>query len=328
MRAPCASACLTGAFIVCLLSPAQVRAQRPAEAPTFLDANALDEAIRAAASGDARWRGGWLEIDPPDSTAETPGVFVVRRVFDASRIESQKAAFAEFLKRWLPQGNYQIDTKRDRDYPFSELLATLELTIETDPALAGCEVTGGYYAPDENNPEQLRLVLSGRRAKDGQDVEIEKLSGSLMRHDPRWLRANAAGQAALAATPVTSQLAQVAPSEANGRWFYADGLRHFWKGRFTEAARSFHQATLEAPRVLKYHYWWILADLQQGKRRLAKRRMAMIAGRFREEDFDHQSADYRIVLRSLERVQGPLRQELDGLERQALFGPTQLGANF
>lgn len=328
MRSACASFCLMGVFIAGLLSPTVARAQRPAEAPAFLDANALDEAIRAAASGDVRWRGGWLDVDPPDSTAETPGIFVVRRVFDASRADAQKALFDEFLRRWLPQGNYRIDADRDRGYPFSELLATVELAIETDPALAGCEVTGGYYAPDQNNPEQLKLMLTGRRAKDGQEVEIEKLSGSLMRHDPRWLRPNAAGQVALAATPVTSQLAQLAPSEPNGRWFYADGLRHFWNGRFAEAARSFHQATLESPRVLTYHYWWILADLQQGKRRLAKRRMAMIARRFRDEDFDHQSTDYRIVLRSLERVQGPLRQELDGLERQALFGPTELGANF
>jgi hypothetical protein len=304
-------------------------AQGPSTRPEFLDLNTLGEAIRAAAGGDPRWRGAWLEVEQgPDATDETPGTFIVTRIVDRARAAEQRRLLERFLRQWLPAGNFRIDPARDHAYPFSELLADLELAIETDPALGGCEVSGGHFAPDPNNTESLRLMLSGRRAKEDQVVDIETLCGRLMRHDPRWFKANAVQKLELAATPVTSELAQIDPSEPDGRWFYADGLRRFWSGEFAEAAHSFHQATLESPRVLKYHYWWILANLQQGKRQIAKRRMALVARRFRQEDFDHQSSDYRIVLRSLERVQGQLRQELDRLERQALFGPSQLGANF
>lgn len=323
---------------ICLILAACPSIAATAQSPDgkqAFDLNVLEREMASAVRTDRRLRGAWLDIEhQPDPTGDTPGTFTIRRVLDATNVRSQRELLDRFLQSWIPAGNYHVQVDGDRVYPFSRLMAELELGVETDPALGGCQVTEGYYAADPNEPGSLNLVLRGRIAKEGQEVEIESLCGRLMRRDPVWVRGEQADGAAqpgfipLAITPKSTELAVVEPSEAQGRWFYAAGLRHFWKRQYAQAARSFHQASLESPRTLTYHYWWILTDLASGRKELALRRMQTVARRFREDDFDHQSPEYRQIVRSLERVQGPLRQELQRLETRALFGGNQLGANY
>jgi hypothetical protein len=129
-------------------------------------------------------------------------------------------------------------------------------------------------------------------------------------------------------TPDTKFLEMVEPVESLGRLAYSAGVRHFQRGDFARAAAAFHQATVESPRKLQYYYWWTLTDLAYGRTDLARRRMDMIVDRFRDQDFDHQSPEYRLVVRSLERVQGPLRQTLLRLEAQAIYGRPKLLASY
>ncbi|HVA48019.1 MAG TPA: hypothetical protein VNH11_16740 [Pirellulales bacterium] len=324
--------CFFGAVVVLSLACA---AAPPAcaAAPPF-DVNVLDKEFSNAARDNPKLRGAWIDVEyEPNADEALPGKFTVRRVLDTDRAASQRVEIDRLVHAWLSGANYELKPRADRLYPFSRLLADLEVAIETDATLSGCQISGGYYAADPNEPGALNLVLRGRMAREDQDVAIEGLCGRLMRRDPAWVKPGAGkrGEAAevpLAITPKTTELTVVGPSEANGRWFYAAGLRHFWKLDYARAAHAFHQATLESPRKLQYHYWWIVSDLAQGKGQLARRRMDMVVRRFRDEDFDHQSPEYRLVVRSLERVQGPLRTALQRLETQALFGNSQLGANY
>lgn len=313
-------------------------AQPAANRKPAYDINVLEREMASAVRTDPRLRGAWLDIEhQPDPTGDTPGTFTVRRVLDSTHARAQRELLDRFLRAWLPEGNYHVEGDRDRLFPLSRLIAELELAVETDPALGGCQVSEAYYTADPNEPGSLNLVLRGRIAKEGQEIEVESLCGRLMRRDPVWVRgsqpggdaqADDAGFIPLAVTPKSTELAVVEPSEAQGRWFYAAGLRHFWKRQYAQAAQSFHQASLESPRTLTYHYWWILTDLASGRKELALRRMQTVARRFREADFDHQSPEYRLIARSLERVQGPLRHELQRLETRALYGGDQLGANY
>jgi hypothetical protein len=319
----------------CARTPASSAAEPLKPAGPVYDVNALDQEFAAAARENPKLQGAWIDLEYEAGADESqPGSFTVRRVLDSSRADYERAEIDRVVRAWLPAGRYQVKPQADRLYPFSALLGELELAIETEPTLSGCQITGGYYAADPNEPGALNLVLRGRIAREDQDVEIEGLCGRLMRRNPAWIKAGngrrgePGANVPLAIAPKTTELKVVEPSESNGRWFYAAGLRHFWKQDYARAARAFHQATLESPRTLQYHYWWILADLGQGRKQLARRRMDMVARRFREEDFDHQSPEYRLVVRSLERVQGPLRQSLQRLETQALFGNSQLGANY
>jgi hypothetical protein len=308
---------------------------RATAAEPVYDVNVLDQEFAAAVRDNPRLQGAWIDIEyEPNADEALPGNFTIRRVLDADRAAAQRTEIDNLLNAWLRGANYVVKPQADRLYPFSRLLAELELSIETDATLSGCQVLSGYYAADANEPGALNLVLRGRMARDDQDVPIESLCGRLMRRTPAWIKPGAgkpteAGAAVpLAVAPKTTELKVIESSEANGRWFYAAGLRQFWRMDYARAARSFHHATLEWPRKLEYHYWWILSDLAQGKPQLARRRMDMVVRRFREEDFDHQSPEYKLVVRSLERVQGPLRQALQRLETHALFGASQLGANY
>lgn len=337
MRAPrpCARRlyCLMRSMFAMALACAGALATRAAE-PIY-DVNVLDQELAAAVRDNPKLQGAWIDLEYEPNADETlPGTFTIRRVLDASRADVQRAEIDRLLHAWLPLGKYQVKPQADRLYPFTRLLTDLELAVETDAALSGCQITGGYYVPDLNEPGATNLVLRGRLAREDQDVAIESLCGRLMRREAAWVRpgngrrGDEGATVPLAIAPKTTELTVVEPSEGNGRWFYAAGLRQFWRLDYARAAQSFHQATLESPRTLQYHYFWILSDLGQGKQQLARRRMDMVVRRFREEDFDHQSPEYRLVVRSLERVQGPLRQALQRLETQALFGASQLGANY
>ena len=327
------SCCLNG--ILSLVAMICAGGYLASAAEPVYDVNVLDQEFAAAVRSNPRLQGAWIDIEYTPNADETlPGKFTIRRVLDADRAAAQRSEIDRLLRVWLHGTKYEVRPQADRVYPLARLLADLELAVETDPTLSGCQITGGYYAADPNEPGALNLVLRGRMARDDQDVPIESLCGRLMRRQRAWIKPGAGkptevGAAVpLAIAPKTTELKVVESSEANGRWFYAAALRRFWKMDYAGAARSFHQATLEWPRKLEYHYWWILSDLAQGKPQLARRRMDMVVRRFREEDFDHQSPEYRLVVRSLERVQGPLRQALQRLETQSLFGGSQLGANY
>lgn len=339
-----ASARRSGWIIAVLLSPTALCASGPpGAAEAVYDPNVLDQEFAAAVRDNPALQGAWIAVEYTPNTDEAlPGRFTIRRVLDADRAATQRTHIDRLVHTWLAGASYHIDAQADRSYPFFRLLHELELAVETDPQLSGCQIAGGYYAADPDDPSTLNLVLRGRIARDGQDEEIEKICGALMRRQRAWVKRDAGkplapgGLIPLAIVPKTNgktargepELPVVEPSEGNSRWFYAAGLRQFWRMDYDRAARLFHQATLEWPRKLEYHYWWILADLAKGRSQLARRRMDMVVRRFRAEDFDHQTPEYRLVIRSLERVQGPLRQALQQLETEALFGSSQLGANY
>lgn len=339
-----ARATRSGWIIAVLLSPAALCASGPpGTAAAVFDPNVLDREFAAAVRDNPVLQGAWLAVEyTPNADEALPGRFTLRRVLDADRAAAQRGAIDRLLRTWLKGANYHVEASADRIYPFFRLLNELELAVETDPLLSGCQITGGYYAADPNDPSGLNLVLRGRIARDEQDEQMEKLCGALMRRTRAWVKLEGGkplapgGDIPLEVIPKTNgktargepELPVIEPSEGNSRWFYAAGLRQFWRGDYARAAQLFHQATLEWPRKLEYHYWWIVADLAQGRSQLARRRMDMVVRRFRAEDFDHQTPEYRLVIRSLERVQGPLRQALHRLETEALFGGSQLGANY
>jgi hypothetical protein len=323
---------LIGALLLAAIGAAGPSAM---SAEPVYDVNVLDREFAAAVRDNPSLRGAWIDVEYTPSVDEAlPGKFTIRRVLDVDRAAVQRSEIDRLVRAWLHGAKYEIRSQADRLYPFGRLLAGLELAVETDPQLSGCQITGGYYTADPNEPGALNLILRGRMARADQDVPIESLCGRLMRRDPAWVKPGAGreaepgGAVPLAVSPKTTELTVIESSEANGRWFYAAGLRQFWRMDYARAAQSFHQATLEWPRKLEYHYWWILSDLAQGRSQLARRRMDTVVRRFHEDDFDHQTPEYRLVVRSLERVQGPLRQALQRLETQALFGASQLGANY
>lgn len=322
-----------GAIVFSAPLAARLSAQSPEAASQLVDINVLDREIARTMRDAARLHGAWLYVErAATADPDSPGKLAFRRVLDRSRAEAQRTDLAGLIAAWAPQGGYEVLAQQDLMLPFSELMAELQLAVETEPRLGGCMVSGGYYEADKSEPGKLNLVLQGRIAKEGQDVDIEALCGRIMRAHPAWVKRGgepaaegAADFIPLLITPNSAELKVVEPSEANGRWFYGAGLRHFWRNDYPRAARAFGQAVLESPGKLQYCYWRILSDLALGDRNLARRRMQMAVQRFRDADFDRQAPEYVAVVRSLERVQGPLRRQLLKLETEALLLDSRAG---
>ncbi|HEU5430546.1 MAG TPA: hypothetical protein VFU81_02730, partial [Thermomicrobiales bacterium] len=214
--------------------------------PEGFDVNVIDRQIARAMRENVRLHGAWLFVElesSPDAAA--PDKFLFRRVLDVNRAAAQRQELDGLVRAWAPQGGYRVDAQQDRAYPFSELLAELRLAVETEPNLGGCAIADGYYAADANDPSKLNLMLRGRIAKEGQDVEIEALCGRLMRTDPDWVRPAEQSSSAenppaadfvpLLVSPKSAELKVVEPSEANGRWFYGTGVNRFWRGDYAAA---------------------------------------------------------------------------------------------
>ena len=57
-------------------------------------------------------------------------------MLDHARAAQQRRELERLIKSWLPMGAYAIDAERDREYPYSQLMAELQIGVETDPRSA------------------------------------------------------------------------------------------------------------------------------------------------------------------------------------------------
>jgi tetratricopeptide (TPR) repeat protein len=236
------------------------------------------------------------------------------------RAEAQRAKLAALLPQRL--GDH-CQVMADEVVPLERLIHRLNLAVEGRTTLNGCWVDGAYFggayselpaaaeAPAGGNVQrQSKLVLYGQitSQQDGHQREwIAELAGALVQLDPEWR--DYAGEFAVVADGMTA----MAPSLGRGQALYGHGLAMFRSGRFEEAWRAFHYASLEAPDSLPYRYWRILAELQLGRREEALDHMIALVGR------DITATKQLQVARSLHRIQGPLRMELLRLEARARF---------
>lgn len=315
------------AVLLACLSAAVVRAEPPPR-----DANVLEEQIIFAMRTNPSLRGAWLYQKHEDANSGTArGTFTFWRVLDRSRAAEQRRDLDRFIASWLPAGTYKFATdpdKQDKEFPFSELIASLREQIDLQPALGGCSLVDWYLAPVRVEEGKLDLMLVGRVADKEQIEKIEQMCSQLMRSDPVWVGAGrvpgvAGGTGSLEdlrivpllVSPDVSKMEVVTPSQDAGDSFYSSGLEFFWKGRYAEAAGEFRAATLESPGTLRYYYWRVLCDIALGQSQRAATRMENAARWFR---IDKSTRDYKLVLESLERVQGPLRHELERVEDRAM----------
>lgn len=104
--------------------------------------------------------------------------------------------------------------------------------------------------------------------------------------------------------------------ELLGERSYVDGCAEFWKGRYRDALKEFDSATMANPRVARYWYFKGLAEKHLGLE-VEFENSIRTGAKLVQADF----VERRDVYRSLERVQGSLR-----IEVERLTSVTQLSA--
>ena len=274
----------------------------------------LDEALAT----DPVLKGARVELAECLDHRDELSHFDVYQYVTDDRAEAQRAKLSQMLAERLGDS---CQVRVDAAVPLVRLINRLNLVIESRPSLNGCWVEGAYFAgeypqlpaPGKGHgtvagPRQPKMVLYGQVADEQlgkQRAWIAELAGALVRLDPDWK--HYAGEFAT----VADELAVVLPSPGRGQVLFGQGVTMFWNRRYEDAWRAFHYATLEMPESLAFRYWRILAEMQLGRTADAQDHLVAMVGR------SSTPTAYLEVIKSLHRVQGPLRAELLRLESEA-----------
>jgi hypothetical protein len=257
-------------------------------------------------------RGAWLTVDTDDQGF--PGVaarlIVFQRTLDAGRFEEQSAAINQLARSLVPSGRFRIDAANDRKLPLSSLISEMRRVMDVDPAFAGCVIASVAYVPASTDAEQqFDLLLQGRVWKKAQVERIVELCGTLLAADPAW-SATRAG----VSVECDRTLAVVPPEPTIAARQYSDAMHHFWAGDYAGADQRLAMASLEDPANIVYRYWRVIGGLAAGDDVVAEDRLRQTIIGF---DVRPGSVEHSAVMRSIYRIQGPLRMSLVAAERRA-----------
>jgi hypothetical protein len=287
--------------------------------PLGPDLNALDRQVRNAIRDVPALRGSWLEVDRKsvDAGGIGPDYYEFTRTFDASRVAGQSDAMDAFIRRAVPNGRHRIIASKDRHLPLSDLLAEIRQATDVEPSLAGCSVASAYYVqnPDDGTHS---LVLEGRLWKPHQESLLQDLCRRRMAENPVWQEARVG-----VLDTERGALAIVPPNLASASAYYSEAMHRFWHHDYIGANQWLALASLEDPANVVYRYWRVLCELALGDQTLAELRLERTVSGFRVSPL---SDDHVRVLRSIYRVQGPLRQALMAAERKVMVNRS-LGAS-
>jgi hypothetical protein len=269
--------------------------------------------IAAAIKDEPTLRGAWLEVQLDDQGAPevAPTIYVFNRGFDASRVGSQSAALESLMAHLVPSGRRRIDSAKDVMLPLTGLIQAVNEQTDLDPAYAGCLVSSAYYvrSPDDRS---WQLVPEGRLWQTSQAPLLHELVRDTMAAEPAWV-----GNGVEMAAKASGELKLVAPNPGYAAHHFSEAMRRFWKADYRGASDELRLASLDWPDNMVYRYWRVLAELADGDQSAGEERLARTIAGF---GLQRHSRAYRDVLRSIYRVQGPLRFALMRAEDKAMVG--------
>ena len=249
--------------------------------------------------------GAWADL-----VRNEDGSFRVEMLVDSEpdTSKAQQAAIDAIVKKYLTSTQY---TTQVIQLPFRELLTQLQDAIELQPLFGGAAVEDAYYVPGPD--ETLFVNLIGRVANDEQRTEMITACNELLRRlfGPLTERV----QLAKADPPQDrfTGVRLVEPSEQMAAYVYDLGVAAFVRREYSQAYCYFTRARLDAPLVVELQYWRIVALIGIGN----DERAALLL-----EDIIERTGlggpGFTDILRSLERVQGPIRQRLVSMRNYLL----------
>lgn len=274
--------------------------------------------IAEAIKNEPALRGAWLEVQLDDQGAPevAPTIYAFNRGFDASRVGPQVAALESLMARLVPSGRRRIDSARDVTLPLTGLIQNVNEQADLDPAYAGCLVSSAFYARSSDD-RTWQLVPEGRVWRANQAQPLHDLVRDTMAAEPAWA-VNAVG---MSATP-SGSLNLVAPNPGFGAHHFSEAMERFWNGDYRGANQVLRLASLEWPDNVVYRYWRVLAELAAGDQAAGEARLARTISGF---GLQRHSQTHHEVLRSIYRIQGPLRYALMRAEDKAMVGLTTGG---
>jgi hypothetical protein len=314
---------LSVAAVICL--GGIVSAEQPAEAKKSAPAKPavtapVDSVLRRATEivvkhvADGDLQGAWLQIDGRG------GTYDVVPLLDKSQVEKQVAAVERVFAEIKEQNSSAKFTLREPELrPVTELIASLQHELEASMDFPGVNITAAVFTIQDQASENLDVVMSlqGRISTEKQREEIRKFGVALMAKHTFWGRRQP-GQAKAReyerAYVDLSQLKKLRQSALFSSRMFSRGMQLFRNGDVDAAREHFRASMVESSDAVTRHYWLILCELQLGKTDRARNLLRVPLNRIRDGKLS-----YDVVLRSLERVQGPLRWKLIAMENSILL---------
>lgn len=272
--------------------------------------NQLFEMVQRSVRQIPALEGAWLDVEVDDQGYPdvAPKIYVFTRGYDSQRKVAQLRAMEELAAKLIPSGRYRFDVSQDKELPLSELLEDLREEVDIDPTYAGCSISRADFQFNQDD-ESFDLVLQGRAWQPKQIDLITNRCRQLMARSSVWddagIHLNDAkvdGFKAVLGSPI------------QGKVFYAEAMRYFWKGDYVSADKWLSRASIEDPQNVIYRYWRVIGELAVGQQVIAERRLKKTMDGLEVRPYTQR---YVEVLRAIYRVQGPLRQQLLAAELKA-----------
>lgn len=176
----------------------------------------------------------------------------------------------------------------------------------------------------------MNAAWDGIQLRAGKYVEQDgqlylDLTGSLVTEELRTTAADVANQALQASfgklagtwpTPRVDDLQIIVPSSDDAARHFNRGVSLYLRRKYKDSRSSFDQAVATDPYDLSYRYWRVAAVIGAGAENDARALLRPLTMRRWQGDSDGFSTEYMQVLRSMERVQGPVRRRIVQLERE------------
>jgi hypothetical protein len=282
------------------------------------DINDVFARLRRAVREMPELRGTWLNVEADDQghPGVAPTIYRFERAFDARRAAAQTDAMERLVQKLVPSGRYRFETDKDRVLPLSDLLDALTRELDIEPRFAGCSVVDASYRFNEDD-DSFDLVLHGRVWQERQIEIVAETCRRLMAEQPAWKAADVQLQ-----TAGDDGLVVVPPSPQQAAIYYGQAMHHFWNMNYAEADRLLALASIEDPKNVVYRYWRVIGELARNDQDQAQRRLQKTVDGFRVRPH---SRDHAEVMRSIYRIQGPLRYALIDAENKAMMRGTVAG---
>lgn len=186
------------------------------------------------------------------------------------------------------------------------LLTAVQDRIETSPQVSGAFVHDAILVRRVDGPGYA-LQIRGRVAAEEQRGMVSEVFTEVMAADPYWRERR--GDVFISLEPVV-----VAPPSLQwGLRYFTMGINAFWRGDFFTAEQALTRAIAHAPDVVVYRWWKVVTLLALGQDARAE---ALLVPLLQQNPWGQYDST---IATALERIQGPLRWELQHLEQRVLL---------
>ena len=270
--------------------------------------------LMSAVRSNSVLSGTWIELALKwdDKTGRVTGCTIDAVLDQDSTVEKlQRNEIDRIVKKFLP--NYQYVVKDVGRLPINRVITNLRSQIDMNPRLAGAAIASAYfneYTQVDRGQWTMTLELSGRVVNEEHRAALTEMANKLLQSENR--------DPAFRILAVADKL-RVARMKSGGPtagFCFNQGLQSFSKRDYAAAYRFFSEAAREAPDRIEYQYWRVAALLGNCRKEDATTLLENLV-QLRIET-TKSSVMESVVAQSLERVQGPIRQQMAEIEKQAM----------